>query len=51
MAEQVIKFKGNTCIFFGFGGLGFQIPDLKLAIFAYFDHYCVRFFFTGTNRD
>ena len=34
----------NTYVFFGFRGLGLQVPDLHLAIFAYFDQYLVRFF-------
>ncbi len=29
-------------LIFGFGGIGLQIPDLQLAIFAYFDQYLVR---------
>ena len=34
----------KTHIFFGFGGLGLQVPALQVAIFAYFDYYLVRFF-------
>ena len=31
--------------YFFFAGIGLQVPDLKLAIFAYFDQYLVSFFY------
>ena len=33
-----------TQLFIGFEDIGLQVPDLLLAIFAYFDQYLVRFF-------
>ena len=33
-----------THLILGFGGKGLQVPDLQLAIFAYFNQYLVRFF-------
>ena len=40
-----VEFNDYTHLIFGFGGIGHQVPDVQLAIFAYFDQYLVRFFY------